>query len=284
MDDEEVEPQAPSMEADPTEDLRYILEETPLTVVHAKVAEIMTQALGETSTKNYASLLTKCGEFTFPANVKAQIPVLDHKVKQSVTAFTKHVDDNLVAFEKTILAVLAPVARACEASVSLQGLDQQKLLERLSVVRKATVAALSALSATTGDIVRRRRLNIKEGSKGIIDMAGIEFAGAPAHASKLFGDEYLKQMIFTKKGKCIFQNIYSSMGLSQGVIDTLSAARKAQSNVQYEGYIERYESWARSMGVLTPFDCDINVPLNFLQFMMDEAFGPKDLQCNEGCS
>ena len=80
--DEEVE-HAPSREADPTDDLRYLFEETPLTVVHARVAEIMTQALGETSTRNYASLLTKCGEFTFPANVKAQVPVLDHKVIRS---------------------------------------------------------------------------------------------------------------------------------------------------------------------------------------------------------
>jgi len=278
VDEEEVEQVAPSREADPTDDLRYLFEETPLTVVHTRVAEIMTQALGETSTRNYTSLLTQCGDFKFPANVKAQVPVLDHKVKQNVSAYVKHNDDTLVAFQKTILALLAPVARACEASVSLQGLDQQKLLERLSVVRSTTVAALSALCATTGDIVRRRRNNIKEGAKGIIDMAGIEFAGAPAHSSKLFGDEYLRQMVFTKKGKCIFQNIYSSMGLSQGVIDTLSAARKPQSNVQYESYIERYESWARSIGVMTPFDCDISIPLNFLQFMMDEAFDPKDLE------
>ena len=185
--DEEVE-HAPSREADPTDDLRYLFEETPLTVVHARVAEIMTQALGETSTRNYASLLTKCGEFTFPANVKAQVPVLDHKVKQNCSALVKHTDETLVAFEKTVLALLAPVARACEASVSLQGLDQQKLLERLTVVRSATVAALSALCATTGDIVRRRRNNVKEGAKASIDMSGIDFVGAPAHAPKLFGD------------------------------------------------------------------------------------------------
>ena len=58
------------IEQDPTEDLQYEFQESPLTVVYNKVAAIMQQALAETSTKNYAGLLSKCGEFTFPANVK----------------------------------------------------------------------------------------------------------------------------------------------------------------------------------------------------------------------
>ena len=265
-------------EVDPAEEeLKYEFQETPLTVVHTKVAEIMKQALAETSTKNYSALITKCGEFTFPANVKAQIPALDFKVKSVVSAHVKHTDDALISLEKMVLAVMAPVARACEASVSVQSLDQKQLLERLTVVRKATVAALSALSASTGDIVRKRRINIKEGAKGQIDMSNIDFTGAPVHQARLYGDDLIRQMNFTKKGKCIFQNIYSAMGLEQGVIDTLAAARKSQSNVLYETYIERYEGWARNKGVVDPFNCDIYVPLNFLQFMMDEPFDPKDL-------
>ena len=282
QEDEQVQPaeedNQDAMEQDPTEDLQYEFQESPLTVVHNKVAAIMQQALAETSTKNYAALLAKCGEFTFPANVKAQIPVLDFKVKSSVSPYVRHNDDMLICLQKMVMAIMAPMARVCEASVSLQNLDQKQLLERLAVVRKASVAALSALSASTGEIVRRRRLSVKEGAKGVIDMTNVEFSGSAAHQPSLFGDDLLRQMTFIKKGKNIFKNVYSSMGLTQGVIDTLSAARKSQSNVQYESYIERYDSWARANGVTDPFNCEIHVPLNFLQFMMDEPFDPKDLQ------
>ena len=56
----------------------------------------------------------------------------------------------------------------------------------------------------------------------------------------------------------------------------MAAARKEQSNSQYASYIERYDKWARDQGVQDPFNCGIYVPLNFLQFMMDEAFDEKD--------
>ena len=166
---------------DPTDDLKYSFEETPLTVVHAKVANLMNQALKETSVRNYQELLQKCCDFKFPANVKAQIPQLDHKVRQIVPAQVKHMDDSFIAIEKMILAILAPLSRACEASVSLQGLTQDQMLERLSVVRTATGAALSALCASTGEVARKRRLTIRECGKGSIDMSGIDFSSAAVH-------------------------------------------------------------------------------------------------------
>ncbi len=100
------------------------------------------------------------------------------------------------------------------------------------------------------DEIRRRRINIRDGAKGTIDMSAIDFTGSPVHQERLFGD---------------------------GVINTIAAARKDQSNVQYSNYIARYEAWAKRQGVSVPFNCDINVPLNFLQYMMDEAFVSNDL-------
>ena len=38
-------------EEDPTDDLKYEFEETPLTVVHKKVASVMSQAMQESSTQ-----------------------------------------------------------------------------------------------------------------------------------------------------------------------------------------------------------------------------------------
>ena len=88
-------------EVDPAEvELKYGFQETPLTVVVTKVAEIMKQALAETSTKNYAALITKCDELTFPDNVKAQIPALDFKMKSVVSSHVKHTDDALISLER----------------------------------------------------------------------------------------------------------------------------------------------------------------------------------------
>ena len=70
----------------------------------------MNQALQENSVKNYQELLQKCCGFTFPANVK--VPQLDFKIRQLVSANTKHVDDAFVSVEKMILAILAPISRA----------------------------------------------------------------------------------------------------------------------------------------------------------------------------
>jgi hypothetical protein len=275
--EKEEEGSTPVVGDDPTDELRYTFEETPLTVVHAKVANLMNQALKETSVKNYQELLQKCCDFKFPANVKAQIPQLDHKVRQIVSAQSKHVDDSFIAVEKMILAILAPLSRACEASVSLQGLTQDQMLERLSVVRTATGAALSALCASTGEITRKRRLTIRECGKGSVDMSGVDFSSSAVHQDRLFGDELVKQMTFTKKGRQIFNNVFHGLGLKKETIATMAAARKEQSNSQYASYIERYDRWARDQGIQDPFNCGIYVPLNFLQFMMDEAFDEKDL-------
>jgi len=263
-------------EEDPTDDLKYEFEESPLTVVHKKVASVMNQAMQESSIRNYQELLQKCCGFTFPANVKATIPQLDHKVRLAVSAQAKHVDESFVAVEKMVLAILAPVARACEASLSLSGLTQEQLLQRLAVVRESTAAAVSALSASTGEITRKRRIAIRESSKTVIDMNGINWSEASSHQKMLFGDELIKQMTFTKKGKKIFDDVFQNMGLSKGVIDTMAAARKKQSNDQYANYIERYDIWAREQGTQDPFDCGVSIPLNFLQFMMDEPFDEKD--------
>ena len=100
----------------------------------------MNQAMQESSMKNYQELLQKCCGFTFPANVKATIPQLDHKIRLAVSSQAKHVDESFVAVEKMVLAILAPIARACEASLSLSGLTQEELLQRLAVVRESTAS------------------------------------------------------------------------------------------------------------------------------------------------
>ena len=263
-------------EEDPTDDLKYEFEETPLTVVHKKVASVMSQAMQESSTRNYQELLQKCCGFTFPANVKATIPQLDHKVRLAISAQAKHNDETFVSIEKMVLAILAPIARACEASLSLSGLSQEQLLQRLAVVRESTAAAVSALSASTGEITRKRRVAIRESAKTVIDMTGIDWTAASSHQKMLFGEDLIKQMTFTKKGKKIVDDVFKNMGLSKGVIDTMAAARKKQSNDQYANYIERYDVWAREQGIQHPFNCAVFIPLNFLQFMMDEPFDEKD--------
>ena len=89
-------------------------------------------------------------------------------------------------------------------------MSQEQLHQRLAVVRETTAAAVSALCASTGELTRKRRVAIRESSKGVIDMSGIDFTMAGIHQERLFGDEYTKQMVFTKKGKIIFDDVYKN--------------------------------------------------------------------------
>jgi len=271
-------------ETSPDGTLQYTFQEAVNHTVDTKVADLMTRALAETSPENFRTLINTCKEMEVPSNVPAKVPELDFRVKQLVSAPVKLADDHLVDVHKSILAMAGPQARILEATLHTSKLTREELLLRLKTVRKFSSGGLQAMCATTGQLTRHRRKLIKQHTTGF-ETRMVDWQNSPVATDKLFGDDTLQQCTLPRRGgKLLFTNVYKQKGLCEGAINTMASARKEQSNTLYAPYIEKYALWAYAQGVNDPFSCDIAIPINFMQFMKDEAFDPKNPLAKRGYS
>jgi len=239
------------------------------------VADLMIDSLAEKNILNFKAVIAECSKIGMPANVPCRIPSLDHRIKLLTTPMIRQVEDTLTDLHGNVIALIGQQARVVEATIGVSQLSREELVERMRTIKMASSNTLQGLCTVTGEITRKRRKMVKTHTPGL-DGKLVEWENTPVAQKDLFGEDIMSQCNIAKKGELIFTNVYTKRGLCEGAVKTMASARKEQSNSLYAPYIERYALWAEAQGAKDPFNCDISMPINFIQHLKDEVFDPKN--------
>ena len=134
--------------------------------------------------------------------------------------------------------------------------------------------SIQGYCALLADWTRKRRAAIRKDTVGFIDFRAIVDVEYPPAADTLFGG-LLNQATFIQKrarGKTL-KLALKRKGLSDRVIETISKSKRDVTAIQYDRVMDRFLSWCKIEGK-DPFGEDLAIPLEFLQFLMDENIKP----------
>ena len=200
--------------------------------------------------------------------LKFIVPTLETRFVTSLPTEALKMDRMMERFQREMWQSIQPSVR------SIPKLQKSSTKQATTLISYLQSGALSQCGIIA-DISRQRRSLVMKNTS--LDCKALTGLHIPLGQETLFGG-LAKLCSGTRQrqpGKNYLSMALSNKGLSQGVISTISSARRVSTSVQYERYQKRFIEFAINLGKDPFSNSDIATPLEFLQMLKDEKLNPK---------